>query len=175
MYLEHSRPAKIPTKIGAKVSRIGTNCQWKICRIRLLFVCCFQNKHFGASGNGDEAGHAGERVHRGRPWMAGQFAAHLQLPCQVVSVSAMSTGLWLTSRLDRRPMLLAGFLGSAVAHLLAALSAWLLPDGNAKGMVVLLFLLLFCVFMQCSVTTTTWSVTLPTPSLPNLFFHCQMS
>jgi major inositol transporter-like SP family MFS transporter len=77
---------------------------------------------------------------------------------QVMSVVALLLGLWLSGRLNRRPMLLVGFFGSAVAHLFTALSCWLLPQGNLKGIVVLCLLLLFCLFMQASVTTVTWSM-----------------
>ncbi|KAL3078936.1 hypothetical protein niasHS_014718 [Heterodera schachtii] len=87
-----------------------------------------------------------------------ELAMIVNIAIGIVSLVSMAFGIWLMGRCGRRPMLLVGMVGSSLSHLLVALIFWLMPSGNAKGVVVLLLLLLFCAFMQCAITSVTWFI-----------------
>uniref|UniRef100_A0A914H222 Major facilitator superfamily (MFS) profile domain-containing protein n=1 Tax=Globodera rostochiensis TaxID=31243 RepID=A0A914H222_GLORO len=91
-----------------------------------------------------------------RSGMDTELAMIVNVSIGIVSVTSMAFGLWMIGHTDRRPMLLVGMVGSSLSHLMIALSSWLMPNGNAKGTVILLLLLLFCAFMQSSITSVTW-------------------
>lgn len=72
------------------------------------------------------------------------------------SVLGITVGLLLMNRIDRRKMLLAGFILTTTFHLLVGLSALLLPDGTAKAYFILVFVVLFVFCMQGTIGPLVW-------------------
>lgn len=72
------------------------------------------------------------------------------------SVLGLLTGLYLIDKLDRRTMLLGGFTLTAIFHLLVGLSALLLPEGNLKAYLILVFVVLFVFSMQGTIGPLVW-------------------
>lgn len=72
------------------------------------------------------------------------------------SVTGLLVGLALINRLDRRTMLLGGFVLTTTFHLLIGLSAFLLPDGTVKAYLVLVFVVLFVFSMQGTIGPLVW-------------------
>ena len=72
------------------------------------------------------------------------------------SVLGITVGLLLMNRVDRRKMLLGGFILTTTFHLLIGLSALLLPDGTAKAYFILVFVVLFVFCMQGTIGPLVW-------------------
>ncbi|MGW4340625.1 sugar porter family MFS transporter [Rhodococcus koreensis] len=74
------------------------------------------------------------------------------------SVIGMTIGLLLMNKIDRRKMLIAGFVATTTFHLLVGLSARLLPDGDAKSYLILTFVVLFVFSMQATIGPLVWVI-----------------
>lgn len=74
------------------------------------------------------------------------------------SVLGILVGLTLMNRINRRTLLLVGFTLTTTFHLLVGLSAYLLPDGNAKSYLVLVFVILFVFSMQGTIGPLAWLI-----------------
>ncbi len=72
------------------------------------------------------------------------------------SVLGITVGLLLMNRVNRRTMLLGGFVLTTFFHLLVGLSALLLPDGQAKAYFILVFVVLFVFSMQGTIGPLVW-------------------
>ncbi|SEC73367.1 MFS transporter, sugar porter (SP) family [Rhodococcus koreensis] len=72
------------------------------------------------------------------------------------SVLGVLTGIALINRIDRRKMLIGGFVLTTTFHLLVGLSAFLLPDGTAKAYFILVFVVLFVFSMQGTIGPLVW-------------------
>ena len=74
----------------------------------------------------------------------------------LASVLGITVGLLLMNRIDRRKMLLGGFILTTTFHILVGLSALLLPDGTAKAIFILIFVVLFVFCMQGTIGPLVW-------------------
>jgi MFS transporter, SP family, major inositol transporter len=74
----------------------------------------------------------------------------------LASVLGITVGLLLMNRIDRRKMLLGGFILTTTFHILVGLSALLLPDGTAKAYFILIFVVLFVFCMQGTIGPLVW-------------------
>ncbi|MFC7344748.1 sugar porter family MFS transporter [Saccharopolyspora griseoalba] len=74
----------------------------------------------------------------------------------VISVLATFVGIYLLGRVNRRPMLLAGQIGTASALLLVALVSMTVPEGLARGVLVLALTVTFLAFQQGATSPVTW-------------------
>ncbi|MFD4248186.1 sugar porter family MFS transporter [Amycolatopsis thermoflava] len=74
----------------------------------------------------------------------------------VISVLATFVGIWLLGRVNRRPMLIAGQIGTTSALLLIGLFSLLLPEGTGRAFVVLTLTVTFLAFQQGSISPVTW-------------------
>lgn len=76
----------------------------------------------------------------------------------VISVAAMLTGIWLLSRVNRRPMILIGLAGTTTSLLLIGGASILLDNKAALPYVVITLTVMFMAFMQGAVGPVTWLV-----------------
>ncbi len=74
----------------------------------------------------------------------------------IVAVLAMVVALRVINRVGRRPMLMVGFTGTTVFHLLIGLSSLLLPEGTLRAVVVLVFVIGFVGTMQGTIGPLVW-------------------
>lgn len=74
----------------------------------------------------------------------------------VISVVATFAGIWLLGRVDRRPMLLTGQLGTTGALLLIGVFSLVLPEGTGRALVVLTMTVTFLAFQQGAISPVTW-------------------
>lgn len=74
----------------------------------------------------------------------------------VISVLATFVGIYLLGRVDRRPMLLIGQLGTTTALLLIGIFSLVLPAGEPRAYVVLALTVTFLAFQQGSISPVTW-------------------
>ena len=74
----------------------------------------------------------------------------------IVAVLAMVVALRVIDRVGRRTMLLVGFTGTTVFHLLIGLSSLLLPEGTLRAVVVLVFVIGFVGTMQGTIGPLVW-------------------
>ncbi|TWX35562.1 sugar porter family MFS transporter [Frigoribacterium sp. ACAM 257] len=74
----------------------------------------------------------------------------------VVAVVAMVVALRVVDRVGRRTMLIVGFAGIAVFHLLIGLSSVLVPEGTTRAVVVLVFVICFVGTMQGTIGPLVW-------------------
>ena len=74
----------------------------------------------------------------------------------VFSISGLLVGLALMNRVNRRPMLLFGFIGTTTAHLLIGLSSLLLPEGLFRAYMILFFVIAFVFIMQGTIGPLVW-------------------
>ncbi|WP_052866533.1 sugar porter family MFS transporter [Streptomyces niger] len=74
----------------------------------------------------------------------------------VISVLATFVGIWLLGRVDRRPMLLAGQLGTTAALLLIGVFSMALPAGDGRAFAVLAMTVTFLGFQQGAISPVTW-------------------
>jgi len=72
------------------------------------------------------------------------------------SLLGIITGLYLMNRVDRRPMLLFGFIGTTTAHILIGVSSLVLPEGTVRAYTILLFVVLFVFIMQGTIGPLVW-------------------
>ncbi len=74
----------------------------------------------------------------------------------VIAVVAMLVALRIINRVGRRTMLIFGFAGVALFHLLIGLSSLLLPQGTVRAVVVLVFVICFVGTMQGTIGPLVW-------------------
>ncbi|MEV0603247.1 sugar porter family MFS transporter [Streptomyces sp. NPDC050315] len=74
----------------------------------------------------------------------------------VISVLATFVGIWLLGRTNRRPMLMAGQLGTTSALLLIGIFSMTLPAGDGRAYAVLAMTVTFLAFQQGAISPVTW-------------------
>ena len=74
----------------------------------------------------------------------------------VISVLATFVGIWLLGRVGRRPMLMVGQIGTIVALALIGVFSMMLPEGTARGFVILGLTVTFLAFQQGAISPVTW-------------------
>ncbi|KOG31118.1 sugar porter family MFS transporter [Streptomyces resistomycificus] len=74
----------------------------------------------------------------------------------VISVLATFVGIWLLDRVDRRPMLMAGQIGTIAALLLIGVFSLTLPAGDGRAYAVLAMTVTFLAFQQGAISPVTW-------------------
>ncbi|MFG3007552.1 sugar porter family MFS transporter [Streptomyces calvus] len=74
----------------------------------------------------------------------------------VISVAATVVGIWLLGRVDRRPMLMTGQLGTTGALLLIGVFSLTLPEGWGRACAVLAMTVTFLAFQQGAISPVTW-------------------
>lgn len=75
----------------------------------------------------------------------------------VVGVLAVTLGMWLVGRVNRRPMLIVGLCGTTTSLLTLAL-CFLLPSATWRSYLLLGIMLVFVAFQQSSISVVTWLV-----------------
>jgi major inositol transporter-like SP family MFS transporter len=74
----------------------------------------------------------------------------------VISVLATFVGIWLLGRINRRPMLMAGQIGTTAALLLIGVFSLVLPSGDGRAFAVLAMTVTFLAFQQGAISPVTW-------------------
>jgi major inositol transporter-like SP family MFS transporter len=74
----------------------------------------------------------------------------------VISVLATFVGIWLLGRVPRRPMLMAGQMGTTAALLLIGVFSLVLPSGDGRAYAVLAMTVTFLAFQQGAISPVTW-------------------
>ena len=74
----------------------------------------------------------------------------------ITSVAAVIVGMYLMSRVLRKPMLIVGLCGTASSLLAIAVISLALPESTLRGYLVLLFMVTFLASMQGCIGTVTW-------------------
>jgi major inositol transporter-like SP family MFS transporter len=74
----------------------------------------------------------------------------------VISVLATFVGIWLLGRVNRRPMLMIGQLGTIAAQLLIGVFSLVLPAGDGRAFAVLAMTVTFLAFQQGAISPVTW-------------------
>ena len=74
----------------------------------------------------------------------------------VASVAGITVAILVMNRVNRRAMLLFGFIGITVAHLLIGLSSLALPEGVFRAYMILLFVVIFVFIMQGTAGPLVW-------------------
>ncbi|EFL28169.1 sugar transporter [Streptomyces himastatinicus ATCC 53653] len=74
----------------------------------------------------------------------------------VISVLATFVGIWLLGRVNRRPMLMTGQLGTVCALLLIGVFSLVLPEGTVRAFAVLAMTVTFLAFQQGAISPVTW-------------------
>ncbi|MER6140530.1 sugar porter family MFS transporter [Streptomyces sparsogenes] len=74
----------------------------------------------------------------------------------VISVLATFVGIWLLGRVNRRPMLMTGQLGTTGALLLIGVFSLVLPSGEGRAFAVLAMTITFLAFQQGAISPVTW-------------------
>ncbi len=74
----------------------------------------------------------------------------------VISVGATFVGIWLLGKVGRRPMLLVGQMGTTSALLAIGIVSLLVPEGTARGFLVLSLTVTFLAFQQGAISPVTW-------------------
>ncbi|MGP4012381.1 sugar porter family MFS transporter [Streptomyces sp. 4N124] len=74
----------------------------------------------------------------------------------VISVLATFVGIWLLSRVNRRPMLMTGQIGTTAALLLIGVFSLVLPSGDGRAYAVLAMTVTFLAFQQGAISPVTW-------------------
>ena len=74
----------------------------------------------------------------------------------VFSIGGLTVGLLLMNRVDRRPMLLFGLIGTTTSHLLIGLSSLLLAPGLFRAYMIMIFVILFVFIMQGTLGPLVW-------------------
>ncbi|OLL71697.1 Major myo-inositol transporter IolT [Pseudonocardia sp. Ae168_Ps1] len=74
------------------------------------------------------------------------------------SVLGITVGILLINKIDRRRMLVGGFVLTTTFHVLVGLSALLLPDGPAKAWFILVFVVAFVFCMQGTIGPLVWLI-----------------
>ena len=74
----------------------------------------------------------------------------------VISVLATFVGIWLLGRVNRRPMLMTGQIGTTAALLLIGVFSLVLPSGDGRAYAVLAMTVTFLAFQQGAISPVTW-------------------
>jgi major inositol transporter-like SP family MFS transporter len=74
----------------------------------------------------------------------------------VLSLSGVLLGFRLIRHFGRRTLLITGFIGTTVAHLLIGASSLLLPDGTMRAFVILAFVVVFVFITQATIAPIVW-------------------
>ncbi|MDQ0605148.1 major inositol transporter-like SP family MFS transporter [Streptomyces canus] len=74
----------------------------------------------------------------------------------VISVLATFVGIWLLGRVNRRPMLMTGQIGTTAALLLIGIFSLALPSGDGRAFAVLAMTVTFLAFQQGAISPVTW-------------------
>lgn len=74
----------------------------------------------------------------------------------IISVVATFVGIWLLGKVGRRPMLITGQIGTTSALLLIGVASLILPEGTARGFVILSLTVTFLAFQQGAISPVTW-------------------
>ncbi|MGW7253694.1 sugar porter family MFS transporter [Streptomyces sp. NPDC054834] len=74
----------------------------------------------------------------------------------VISVLATFVGIWLLGRVNRRPMLMTGQVGTSCALLLIGVFSLVLPSGDGRAYAVLAMTVTFLAFQQGPISPVTW-------------------
>ncbi|MZG14163.1 sugar porter family MFS transporter [Streptomyces sp. SID5914] len=74
----------------------------------------------------------------------------------VISVLATFVGIWLLGRVNRRPMLMIGQLGTIATQLLIGVFSLILPAGDGRAFAVLAMTVTFLAFQQGAISPVTW-------------------
>lgn len=74
----------------------------------------------------------------------------------VISVLATFVGIYLLGKVNRRPMLLVGQVGTTTALLLIGVFSLVLPAGEPRAYVVLTLTVTFLAFQQGAISPVTW-------------------
>ncbi|MFI5551383.1 sugar porter family MFS transporter [Streptomyces sp. NPDC051738] len=74
----------------------------------------------------------------------------------VISVLATFVGIWLLGRVNRRPMLMVGQMGTTAALLLIGVFSLVLPSGDGRAYAVLAMTVTFLAFQQGAISPVTW-------------------
>ncbi|NGO13764.1 sugar porter family MFS transporter [Streptomyces sp. HC44] len=74
----------------------------------------------------------------------------------VISVLATFVGIWLLGRVNRRPMLMAGQMGTTAALLMIGVFSLTLPSGDGRAYAVLAMTVTFLAFQQGAISPVTW-------------------
>ncbi|WP_369054380.1 sugar porter family MFS transporter [Kineococcus terrestris] len=72
------------------------------------------------------------------------------------SLAGVLTGLALINRIDRRPMLLFGFIGTTTTHLLVGILSSTLPEGTLRSYTILVLVVCFVFIMQGTIGPLVW-------------------
>jgi major inositol transporter-like SP family MFS transporter len=74
----------------------------------------------------------------------------------ITSVAAVVVGMYLMTRVPRKPMLIVGLCGTASSLTAIAVISMALPESTLRGFLVLLFMVTFLASMQGCIGTVTW-------------------
>ncbi|MFD5258978.1 sugar porter family MFS transporter [Streptomyces bobili] len=74
----------------------------------------------------------------------------------VISVLATFVGIWLLGRVNRRPMLMVGQIGTTSALLMIGIFSLALPSGDGRAYAVLAMTVTFLAFQQGAISPVTW-------------------
>ncbi|MEU1519534.1 sugar porter family MFS transporter [Streptomyces sp. NPDC005811] len=74
----------------------------------------------------------------------------------VISVLATFLGIWLLGRVNRRPMLMVGQIGTTAALLFIGVFSLVLPAGDGRAYAVLAMTVTFLAFQQGAISPVTW-------------------
>jgi len=74
----------------------------------------------------------------------------------VLSLTGVLVGFRLIRHFGRRTLLIVGFIGTTVAHLLIGVSSLLLPDGTGRAYVILVFVVIFVFITQATIAPIVW-------------------
>jgi major inositol transporter-like SP family MFS transporter len=74
----------------------------------------------------------------------------------VISVLATFVGIWLLGRVNRRPMLMTGQIGTTFALLFIGVFTLVLPAGDGRAYAVLAMTVTFLAFQQGAISPVTW-------------------
>ncbi|MCW4466379.1 sugar porter family MFS transporter [Glutamicibacter sp. MNS18] len=74
------------------------------------------------------------------------------------SVSGVLICIYLINKISRRKMIITGFVLTTTFHLLIALTAQLLPEGDLKMWLILVFVLCFVISMQGAIGPLSWLI-----------------
>jgi len=72
------------------------------------------------------------------------------------SVLGILVGLMFMNKIDRRVILLGGFISTTFFHLLVGLSAYLMPEGTMKAYTIMVFVICFVFCMQGTIGPLVW-------------------
>lgn len=74
----------------------------------------------------------------------------------VLSLTGVLVGFRLIRRMGRRTLLITGFTGTTISHLLIGASSLLLPDGTGRAFVILIFVVIFVFITQATIAPIIW-------------------